>query len=285
MVTYPHPTLTPVIGKPNPTTLQRLKKELVANAMAIPSTRGGGLHGHLNLVMPNAEYFIIAGTAFNEPVHPGPPPVHAANATNAQIYSTDTAYSRDIEEFQTYIATRNDLRTMLLAAVSEDYYNILNDPTFGYASVTPLDILTHLSSTYGTITAKDLEKNREALKAAWNPDDDIATLWTRVRECQNFARGTPEPITDSTAMLLITEALTTSGVMSQYINEWKRRDTAAQTYADFKAHFDSRANKVRVEELTAAQAGYRNSANAATTPQTATPTASPATLRRRSRLP
>jgi hypothetical protein len=167
---------------------------------------------------------------------------------------------------------------MLLAAItSEDYYNILNDPTFGYTSVTPLDILTHLNSTYGTITAKDLEKNRKALKAAWNPDDDdIATLWTRVRENQNFARGTPEPITDSTAMLLIPKALTAPGVMSQYINEWKRRNTAAQTYADFKAHFD-RANKVRVEELTAAQAGYRNSANAATTPQTATPTASPAT--------
>ena len=121
-----------------------------------------------------------------------------------------------------------------------------------------------MNATYGNITAKDLEKNCNALKAAWNPEDDIASLWTRVRECQDFAANTAKPITAETAMLLILDALTDSGVMGPYINEWKRRGTATQTNGEFKAHFD-RANKVRVEELTASRVGF-HTANAATVP-------------------
>jgi hypothetical protein len=278
MDTFPHPTLTPIIGKPTPHALQLLKQELIANAMSVPSTRGGGQHGHLSLVMPAAEHDYITNVAFVIPVHPGQPPVHQNNATNAQIHAADTAYNREIEEFQTYVTTRNSLRAGLLASIEEDYYNLLKDPIFGYATVTPLDILLHLHSTYGNITAKDLEKNRESLKAAWNPEDDIATLWTRIRVCQDFARNTAEPITDNTAMLLILEALTASGVMSTYINEWKRRDSATQTYPQFRAHFD-RANKVRVEELTAARAGFHAQTATVTTTPSPAPSANDTAIR------
>jgi hypothetical protein len=70
-------------------------------------------------------------------------------------------------------------------------------------------------------------------------------------------------------------ALTNSGVMGPYIiNEWKRRDATTQTYGEFKAHFDL-ANKVRVEELTAARAGF-HTANAATVSPPDTTPATPA---------
>lgn len=271
--TFPHNSLTAIHGKPTPQALQRLKKELIANAMSVPSTRGGGLHGHLAIILSDYDYELIAGQPFDKPVHPGPPPNHAINATNAQIHAADTTYNRAIEEFQTYNTTSNALRALLITAVESNYYNILNDPLFGYANTTPREIFEHLDNTYGTISTKDLEKNREALKAPWNPDDDITSLWTRIKECQDFARHTAEAISDNTAMLLTLEALTASGVMSAYINEWKRKESVDQTYANFKLHFD-KANKVRIEELTSKQAGF-HTANSVSV----TPTTDPAALR------
>ena len=41
------PTLTRVHGEPNFYTLKTLKNELKANASAVTSTLGGGVHGHL----------------------------------------------------------------------------------------------------------------------------------------------------------------------------------------------------------------------------------------------
>jgi hypothetical protein len=53
-LTFPHPDLTIIIGKPMYTTMRKLQKELYANTKAIPSTLGGGHNGHLALIMTNA---------------------------------------------------------------------------------------------------------------------------------------------------------------------------------------------------------------------------------------
>jgi hypothetical protein len=59
----PHEQLTLIPGKLSAATIRQLKKELYANARSIHSDRGGGLNGHLGLVMPTAAYVIRAGAA------------------------------------------------------------------------------------------------------------------------------------------------------------------------------------------------------------------------------
>ena len=43
--------------------IHKLQAELYDNAHAIPSPLGGGANSHLGLLMPNAKYTAIAGTA------------------------------------------------------------------------------------------------------------------------------------------------------------------------------------------------------------------------------
>ena len=69
---FPHPLLTPIEGKPTAFTVTRLRKELFANARSVPSARGGGLHGHLAILLSEADYFTRVGIAFDVPLHPGP---------------------------------------------------------------------------------------------------------------------------------------------------------------------------------------------------------------------
>ena len=50
---------------------QKLHKQIKANAVSVTSNLGGGLHGHLEVVIPAFEYNNISGCHFVEPFHPG----------------------------------------------------------------------------------------------------------------------------------------------------------------------------------------------------------------------
>ncbi|KAG7372176.1 hypothetical protein IV203_018319 [Nitzschia inconspicua] len=152
----------------------------------------------------------------------------------------------------------------------------LDDKIHGYADVTPQELLTHLTTKYGTITDTDLEDNRKKLSSPWNPDDDLDIIWGRVTDCMAFAKDTSQPIPEATAISSILQVFAASGVLDQYIHEWNRKPAANKTYDNFQEHFDL-ANLLRLEELTTKQAGF-HSANFATPPNApATASAAPTT--------
>ena len=78
-------TLTPITGKPTNTTLQLLQRQLFTNARSVPSARGGGLHGHLAILLSDANYIACVGVAFLVPAHPGPPPVAVGTAAAVSV--------------------------------------------------------------------------------------------------------------------------------------------------------------------------------------------------------
>ena len=169
---FPHKALTKIVGQPTPLALQRLRTELIANAMAVPSLRGGGINGHLYIILTPAEYDVLSpGVPFVVPVHPGEPEGPLAGGTNAQIAQATSAYDRLVAEADKYILVRNALRALLLEAVEPTYYDILRNRDFGFARVEPLQILQHLTTKFGKVTTNDLRKNLAAHGAAWNPDD------------------------------------------------------------------------------------------------------------------
>ena len=59
---FPHATVTPISGRPDPLSLSILQGNFYANAISVPTELGGGLYGHLALVMNDAEYAALEGT-------------------------------------------------------------------------------------------------------------------------------------------------------------------------------------------------------------------------------
>jgi len=175
--TLPHPKLTPIVGTPTNTTVKLLTKEVYANAHAVPSTRGGGGHGHIGMIMTPQAYQTLAGTAFQLPVHPGNSPTIPATQTQYQIAEGVRLYKATIAKLSLAASLREELKKQILAAVDRLYLTILEDTTFGFSEVTVLDMLTHLSTTYSTITRNDLERNRASIATLWSPSDPIKTLW------------------------------------------------------------------------------------------------------------
>ena len=56
--------LIPIRVKPTFKTLHKLWNEIKANAKSVYSNIGGGAHGHLALVLTEAQYTLIYPTAF-----------------------------------------------------------------------------------------------------------------------------------------------------------------------------------------------------------------------------
>ena len=66
-----HSTLTKVHGELTFSSLKTLKQELKANASWVTSELGGGVHGHLGLVLNQIEYLLISALTYTQPLHLG----------------------------------------------------------------------------------------------------------------------------------------------------------------------------------------------------------------------
>ena len=156
--TFPHPTLTPIVGKPDTASLNLLKKEIYANAMSKPSLLGGGNHGFLALVMSPAGYASLIGTQpFIDPLHPGVQAQHPHAATGPQMTEANRRYDFALTTFIEFAAMRDHLKGQLIAAVNDTYIQLLSDEIFGFANVIPRDIMIHLMVTYGLRTVEDYQ--------------------------------------------------------------------------------------------------------------------------------
>jgi hypothetical protein len=254
--TFMHPTLTPIANKPSTATLNLLKKEIYANAMSKPSILGGGNHGFLALVMSPNGYAQLNGTQpFIDPVHPGTQPAHPAGATGPQMTESNRRHDFALTTYVEFAAMRDHLKGQLIAAVDDTYIQILSDEIFGFANVTPRDIMIHLMVTYGVRTIEDLESNRDKIKSDWNPDTEIEHLWKRAADCKAFADGTALALSDDAIMNLLLIPIEKSKTLPDDVKAWRLMDPILQTWPTFKTHFE-RANKERNRTLRTGTAGY-----------------------------
>ena len=151
---FPFETLTPIEGKPTNTTLQILQRQLYTNARAVDSPRGGGTHGHLAMLLSDAEYIARAGVPFLVPVHPGPAPEPPIGATAAQIAEAIRVYNQTLADVTLYNRLSAALTAQILTAVNASFLSALEDADFGFSDVTPRTMITHLRTEYGTMTPR-----------------------------------------------------------------------------------------------------------------------------------
>ena len=85
-------TIPCINGEPNYETINEMVQCLYGNAAAIPTTLGGGAHGHIGLLITPARYATLSPTAtYAVPIDPGP---------NVTFAPTATAGAREIATHQ-----------------------------------------------------------------------------------------------------------------------------------------------------------------------------------------
>jgi hypothetical protein len=144
---FPHPTLTSITNKPTAATIKQLKKETFANALSVHSELGGGMNGHLGIVLAIPPCVVCAGQPFVTAIHSGVQGAHAADATQAQIPAANRLYDKAKDNYTTYSKVHTKmLNQQILTAVKPIYYQDPENRICLLASLLTMDSLLLLIS-------------------------------------------------------------------------------------------------------------------------------------------
>ena len=264
-VNFPLKELTKLTedATPNAFEIQNLKKEVIGCVRAIPTALGGDVQGHLGLVVPAAEYAVIVGAGVVPWVTPNYPatPVLGGGAGAAATVNAQMNHQAALHQYHTCMAVEARIKAMIIDAVPRVYIEAVEDAIFGFGNVTAETILTHLVTTYGTISQNELANNLTGLADAFNPDVAIETYFSTANKRRAFATAGGEPIPDGIFIRQLLHGFEKSGVMQEGLKDWYKKPAADQTRANLVTHFTA-ANKERKRMITFAGAGYQT-ANAA----------------------
>jgi hypothetical protein len=268
IASFPHPILPTVQGEPDYQSIHAIQKSLQANSRAIDTHLGGGTLGHLGLIVSDASYAMISPstdactTVWVSPTAPGRAPANT-DGTAAQTSAAHHIWEEEVQFYHTYTSVQQALKKQIINVFEPMYLEVLNDDMVGFANISARDMLDHLFTTYGNITAVDLENNFEHMHRAWDPQQPVESLFKQIQDCADYYEaggvliGNPHQINVG-----YTQIFTTGHFMSA-CRRWNGKPLADKTWAQFKAHFSAAHRQhQQMQGESAATSGY-HSANAA----------------------
>ena len=109
-------TVTKIHGQPTSHDLTNLEREIFSILANIPTTLGGGNHGHVGVIMNPTEYNTMTeGTDFVNPVNPGIYPANLAlNAAAGARARAEAEHRELINQFETFEGVRLGTKDLIL---------------------------------------------------------------------------------------------------------------------------------------------------------------------------
>eukprot|EP00957_Ditylum_brightwellii_P054378 4120085-Ditylum_brightwellii.AAC.1 len=178
------------MGEPDYKSINELKMQLYANAGTVSTTLGGGMHGHVGLIMDDALYQTVAGTTYTAPSKP----MRTAPRTGATTAEQETAE-------KTY----------------KDSLSLKNKYT-GYLGVEAKDMMDHLLDRYGKITPADIVSNSTKFQEGINMGQPIDAYFTTINDCIQCASDAKAPYTTEQIMVNAENAIKNTVMTEQCFN-------------------------------------------------------------------
>jgi hypothetical protein len=248
---FPHQP-SQIEGQPTYDDLRALRDVLYKNAASIPSSKGGGAHGHLGIVMEPASYAIaVPGQVYTAPLAPAL--IAYDGLTSAQIAEAARQYAANHKDFQEYNNISSALRRQITRTIEPLYLAPLEDELTGLLGLTLQTIMVWLMTNYGAIMPSELTANRQRLDVPYNPTSEpFQVLTTRVQKARQFATDGGLPISEAEAINASLGALEASGVLERAIESWRDKPLLDRTtWAQFKTHFQQRVLQYQKTRATA----------------------------------
>jgi hypothetical protein len=151
-----------IIGKSSNCPLQVFKPYNYDNAASVSSRCCGGTHSHLDIVLDTVRYIAMSNNIPRvAPKHPEDMPNHPPTTTAVQCKQSTCQFNSDLVAFEIYHRASYALKQHLIRFANG---------SFGFMATTPLAMLQHLDTTYGTLTPMEHEAHRLDLAKLWNPE-------------------------------------------------------------------------------------------------------------------
>jgi hypothetical protein len=226
--------------------------------MSVSSYVGGGLHGHLGIIMTNEEYFSIAAHVFQVPNNPGASAEVVAGMTAEVIAEMTQLHKEATQVYSTYHNVDQAIKKMILEAFDDAYLNALSDEVVGYANCTSLDLLTHLLKFYAMIAPTEITQNYERLDTPYDPNQPIETLFQQIQDARSFEVAGGQPYGNAMIINFAYTLVFNTGLFPDACWAWQSRAIAGKTWAQFKIDFATSHQELWLTNQTAQQAGFHS---------------------------
>jgi hypothetical protein len=196
---FQHKVLTKIHGKPVYESLQNVLIELKANASSVPSTLGGGQHGHLGLLLSTARYLTVPlAFPWITPGNPGPfaPP---DAGTGPQIEAARDVWRGLKQAFDICQATDKALVAQLVDAIDPIYLRAMLNRATGQYSGSIRAIVQQLFQTYGKVTPQQVKsKEMELYAMHFDISEPVDTVFNCIDDLADLAGHamTPSPLSE-----------------------------------------------------------------------------------------
>ena len=156
-------TFKPIEGQPT-------DDECSNAATSVPTSNGGGQHGHIGMLMDDTEYQLIPhrNAQFIVPVYPRVYPT-TVDKNNAAIRGQQIAEHKVlVTELETYQGMESFLRKKIVTSVEPAWLAALKSNMMGFNLCTPKQLIDHLRSVGGDLEASDVTVLTKELQTDWD---------------------------------------------------------------------------------------------------------------------
>ena len=250
-----------IVGQLEYSTLKALRQTMKTNAASVPTIYGGGIHGHLGMVLqPNVYNNIVPPinaqvNAWIDPVTPALVPAYPPQASATVMEETRERHKETIRCFRLYHNVNKALMTQLLQAVDNVYIRALKNQHTGFSQCHIRDVLHYLFTHYGKVTPQALMENDTTFRQDWDPTTPFELLIDQIESAQEFALDGFQPYTTAQILTNAYTLVHKTGAFNDDCKKWQQKPDHEKTWDNFKAHFLQAQEDNRLQR-TAQQSGY-----------------------------
>ena len=160
--------ITKIDGQPTDEDLNLLIKELTNAAGSVATQNGGREHGHVGMVIHDAEYitFSNGGARFLVPTNPGPYPT-TVNSDKVKRECQIAEHKAECIEYETYLGVENYLCRMIVKSIDQEWLAEVESETMGFNHLSPKALFTHLRNVGGSLNHMDVTKLFANIQKPW----------------------------------------------------------------------------------------------------------------------
>jgi flagellar hook-associated protein FlgK len=263
-----HMPMDKIIGQPTNTTVNQLKQQAAKITAAVKTSKWGGRHGHLALVLNESEYRMVTSVDTADVDRLDTPPIIPANLANnttvvnrARINATHNLENQEFWKQEAVDAIM--VERIVSEVVDSTYVEELEDDYIGYSSQTIKTIIDHLKTEWCTVTTLEKKQASEAFNLQWDFTTHITKFARELDKQQKLCREIGVPAADETKIQKYVENMYASEMFDdKEMRIWENKPDAEKTWPTAKTYFvELYKSKRKFNEEREARKGGFESAN------------------------
>ena len=257
--------ITKIDGQPSKEAISKLKLELSEGLASIPTLNGGGRHGHIGLIIPNAEYvkFSHNNAPYDILDNPGPYPTTVDKDTVVRERQI-AEHKAEIKEYETQLGVASWARKAIVGAVDAEWLSEIRNPHVGFNHKTPFELITHLEDVGGTIDFMDVAELQAELTKPWDQIEAPTTLFERGDKVEKQLEKAGIPAQPQLRLATALCWFQQSGEFDSALETWEAKPTASKTFSAFRVFIQKEFAKRTKRDKQTAKASGRGIANVTT---------------------